>query len=128
MKTISILLAFLTTLSFAALAADKPANSTKLRHVVFFKFKPSASPAQIEEVVVAFRALKKKVSQVKDFEWGTNISPEKRDKGFTHAFFLTFTSEKDRDAYLVHPEHAAFVKVILPIIDDVFVIDYWAQE
>jgi hypothetical protein len=128
MKTIAILLAFLTALSFAAFAADKPANASKLRHVVAFKFKSSASPAQIQEVVEAFRGLKKKISVVKEFEWGTNISPEKRDKGFTHGFIITFTSEKDRDAYLVHPEHEAFVKKILPVIDDVFVIDYWAQE
>ena len=61
-------------------------------------------------------------------EINVQASPEKRDKGFTHCFILTFKTEKDRDDYLVHPEHTAFVKVALPVIDDVFVIDFWAKN
>ncbi|MDO1502682.1 Dabb family protein [Winogradskyella maritima] len=38
------------------------------------------------------------------YEWGTNNSPEGLDKGFTHAFFLTFKSEEDRAIYLPHPD------------------------
>ena len=36
-------------------------------------------------------------------------------------------SEKDRDAYLPHPEHKAFGKVLGPVMDDVFVIDFWSH-
>ena len=128
MKTIAILLSLVALVTFTAMAADKPAKSTKLLHVVAFKFKASATPAQIQQVVDEFRALKKKISEVKEFSWGTNVSPEKLDKGFTHGWVLAFNSEKDRDTYLKHPEHAAFVKIAMPVIEDVFVIDYWAKD
>jgi hypothetical protein len=122
------LISFVSSVAFSAVAADKPAKSDKLLHVVAFKFKASASKAQIQEVVDAFRALPKKVPAIQSFDWGTNVSPEKHDKGFTHGFTLSFKSEKDRDDYLVHPEHKAFGKLVGPVLEDVFVIDYWAQQ
>ena len=128
MKTILVFLAFAAAISLAAVAADKPAKSKKLLHVVAFKFKPSASATQFEQVVAEFRALKKKVPGIESLEWGTNISPEKLDKGFTHGFLLTFASEKARDAYLVHPDHKAFAKSLGPVLEDAFVLDYWAQD
>jgi hypothetical protein len=127
MKTVSVLVGLVLSLAFVAVAADKPPKAKKLLHVVSFKFKPDAKQEQIDEVVVAFRDLKKKIPALKEFSWGTNVSPEKHDKGFTHIFTLAFKSEKDRDNYLVDPDHKAFGKLIGPILADVFVIDYWAQ-
>jgi hypothetical protein len=127
MKTVSVLVGLVLSLAFVAVAADKPPKAKKLLHVVSFKFKPDAKQEQIDEVVVAFRDLKKKIPAIKEFSWGTNVSPEKHDKGFTHIFTLAFKSEKDRDNYLVDPDHKAFGKLIGPILADVFVIDYWAQ-
>jgi esterase/lipase superfamily enzyme len=129
MKTLLLALTLLTAMTFTAPAADagKPAKSKKLVHMVSFKFKSTAQPAQIDEVVTAFRGLKKKISEIKSFEWGTNVSPEKHDKGFTHGFILTFKDAAARDAYLVHPDHQAFGKLVGPVLEDVFVIDYWAQ-
>jgi hypothetical protein len=57
-----------------------------------------------------------------------NNSPEKHNKGTTHGFILTFNNEKDRDAYLVHPDHKKFGELVGPLLADVFVIDFWAQE
>jgi hypothetical protein len=128
MKIISLVLALVAVAALAAFAADTPAKSKKLLHVVSFKFKPEASKVQIDDVVSIFRDLKKKIPVIQEFSWGTNVSPEKHDKGFTHAFILSFKSEKDRDAYLVHPDHKAFGKIVGPVLADVFVIDYWAQE
>ena len=128
MKIISLVLAVLVIAALSAFAADLPAKSKKLLHVVSFKFKPEATKGQIDDVVAAFRDLKKKIPGIQDFSWGTNVSPEKHDKGFTHGFILSFKSEKDRDAYLVHPDHKAFGKGLGPILADVFVIDYWVQE
>ena len=84
--------------------------------------------SKIKQVEDAFRDLKKKISEIKDYKWGTNVSPEKHDKGFTHGFILTFNTEKDRDAYLVHPDHKAFGKIVGPVLADVFVIDFWTKE
>ena len=128
MKSLSFILVLIFIATFSSPAADKPAKSKSLLHVVSFKFKPEAKPEQIDQVVAAFRDLKKKIPAIKDYQWGTNVSLEKHDKGFTHGFILTFKSEKDRDDYLVHPDHKAFGKMLGPILADVFVIDYWAQE
>ena len=111
-------------------SGEKPTSSMKkdqLRHVVLLKFKESASPEAIAKVKDAFVALKGKIPQIKDLEWGLNNSPEGLDKGFTHCFFLTFDSEEDRSIYLPHPDHKAFGGILGPVLEDVLVIDYWVK-
>src|SRR5881394_1580871 len=129
MKTLTFMLvaAFILTLSVSA-AERSSTNAGKLRHVVAFKFKQAATNEQIKQVEDAFRDLKKKIKEIQDYEWGTNVSKETRNKGCTHGFILTFKSETDRDAYIDHPAHKDFGKLVGPVLDDVFVIDFWAKE
>jgi hypothetical protein len=121
-------------LTALAIGAETPASSSErdgkgeLLHVVSLKFKPGATPEQIKLVEEAFAGLKQKIPGIKSLKWGTNVSPEKHDKGFTHCFVLSFASEKDRDAYLVHDDHKAFGGVLKPVMEDVFVIDFWAKN
>ena len=75
----------------------------------------------------AFSALPSKIPEIKDYEWGTDNSPEGLAKGFTHCFFLTFDNEEGRAVYLPHPDHKAFGAVLTPHLDDVLVLDYWAE-
>ncbi|GAA4438268.1 Dabb family protein [Bremerella cremea] len=107
--------------------AEEKESTRKLRHLVVFKFKESAKAEDIEKVEKAFIALPKQIPVIKEFEWGTNNSPEMLDKGFTHCFLVTFASEEDRAAYLPHPAHQKFVSVLRPHLDEAFVIDYWAD-
>lgn len=132
---IPALLAALTIVSLvgACFAADdvKPTGGGtggKLFHVVSIKFKEGAKEEQIKDVERAFVDLKTKIPTITSLHWGTNVSPEKRNKGYTHCFVLTFASDKDRDAYLVDPAHKAFGKVLGPVLDDVMVIDFWSHE
>lgn len=124
MKILAGLLCGILVFGFAANASA----AGKLMHVVAFKFKSSASPEDIKKVEQAFEKLKKQIPQVVTLEWGTNVSPEQRNKGFTHCFILSFKSDKDRDIYLEHPDHKAFGKIVGPVLDDVFVIDFWTKE
>ena len=121
---------FVVILSACLLAAmiTSASAAEKLQHVVCFKFKPTATAQDIQKVEQAFQALKQKIPLIVSLEWGTNVSKENKDKGFTHCFLLTFKSEQDRDAYIVHPEHKAFGKLVGPLLDDVFVIDFWAKR
>lgn len=126
---ISLLLSLLTAITVSmAIAAETPAPPKKtvpqLRHVVLFKFKDSATPADVQRVEAAFRALPTQIPQIKGFEFGTNNSPENLAQGFTHCFFLTFDSEAGRAVYLPHPAHKAFGEVLRPYLDKVLVIDY----
>ena len=110
-------------------SSNQPAAepSGQLLHVVSLKFKPTATPEQIRQVEQSFAVLKEKIPGIVSLKWGTNVSPEKHDKGFTHCFVLTFATEKDRDAYLIHDDHKAFGKGLGPVLGDVFVIDFWAK-
>ncbi len=103
-------------------------STAMLRHVVMFEFKESSSEADVQKVVDAFRALPKKIPQIADFEYGTNNSPEGLNDGLTHAFLVSFKTEKDREIYLPHEAHKAFVEVLKPHLKKVVVIDYWADK
>ena len=119
--------------SIAGMGNNGPCQKAKvagkiLRHVVLFKFKDGTSPAQVKAIEDAFRALPGKISVIRDFEWGTDVSPEGKSQGFTHCFFLTFNSEADRDAYLPHPAHKEFGGTLGPCLEKVLVVEYWAKR
>ncbi|CCG99568.1 Stress responsive alpha-beta barrel domain protein [Fibrella aestuarina BUZ 2] len=126
-----ILCSLCAVLLFATTAlADPPkkqAPKAMLQHIVLFKFKPETTPEKVTEIIAAFEALPSKIKEIKSFQWGTNNSPEKLDKGLTHAFILTFDSAKDRDTYLPHPAHKQFGSVVGPWLADVTVVDFVNQ-
>lgn len=98
-----------------------------LRHVVLFKFKDEVTEAQIQEVVDAFAALPEKIDVIQDFEYGTDVSVENKEAGFTHCFLVTFADEAGRDIYLPHPAHKEFGQLVRPRLDKVLVFDYYAK-
>lgn len=104
------------------------ASGNLLRHVVLFKFKDGSTPAQVKEVEKAFTALPGKIHTIIGYEWGTNISPENLNQGFTHCFLVTFKTAADRDGYLVHPAHKEFGAILKPHLDKVLVIDFMGQK
>jgi hypothetical protein len=119
---ISIVL--LTTHFVSAQQAEKKV----LRHVVMFGWKAGTSNDSISKIVSAFKALPSKIDLIKDFEYGTNNSPEKLTNGLTHCFLLSFKSEADRNAYLIHPAHKAFGAQLKPKPDYITVLDYWVTK
>ena len=127
MKQTLLLVAMLAAIPLLVKAQRKGDGRT-LRHVVFFKFKDSASAADVKKVEEAFRSLPSKIRTITAFEWGTNTSPDGLSHGFTHCFLVSFRSGNDRDAYLPHPAHQAFVDVLKPHLDKVMVLDYWAEN
>lgn len=141
MKQISffsgILFLFLSTVSCTQQKAEttetiettqKNTDQKMLRHVVVFKFKETSSEEDIKKVEDAFRNLQNEIPEIKGFEWGKNNSPEGLDDGFTHVFFVSFTSEEDRAVYLPHPKHKEFVEILKPHLEKAFVVDYWAEK
>ena len=110
-----------------AAASNAEVPSRVLRHVVLFKFKDGTGEEQVEQIERAFCALPDKVDAIYDFEWGTYVSVENLQQGFTHCFVVTFLSEADRAAYLPHPDHKAFGELLGPHLDKVLVIDYWTR-
>ena len=118
MRFLPLFTALLMTAT-AALSADAP-----VRHVVSFKFKKDAAPADIRKVEEAFAALKTKIPQIQSLEWGTNVSGENLDKGFTHMWVLSFADAAAVKTYIDHLDHQAFVQLLKPTLEDAFVIDF----
>jgi hypothetical protein len=113
---------------FTAFAMKK---SDQVKHVVVFKYKPDATPAQIKEVTDFFKGLKTKIPGIVSFEHGVNSSPEGLNQGYTHVYLLTFENAAARDAYLPHPDHNKFGELLtrLNVLDGKpFVIDFQPAE
>jgi len=117
MKLLAILASLLMSTT-AILAEDS------VKHVVSFKFKKEATTEQIKRVETAFAALKDAIPQIQSLDWGTNVSKENLDKGFTHMWILSFKSEADVQTYIDHKVHQDFVSLLKPILDDAFVLDF----
>jgi len=115
-----------TAFELSATGSEKE-SSKMLRHVVMFGFKETSSDTEVQQVVDAFAALPSQIPAIADFEYGTNNSPEDLNDGLTHCFLVSFNTEADREAYLPHPAHKAFVEILKPHLEKVVVIDYWAK-
>jgi hypothetical protein len=126
-RALGLAIVLTTLLSLRSLSAPQHEQRV-LRHVVIFRFKETTSQQEIKKIEDAFRALPRKISEIRSFEWGTNVSPENLNQGYTHCFLLTFASDHDRDAYLVHPAHKEFGNTIGSALEKVLVVDFWAQN
>lgn len=100
----------------------------ELRHVVLFKFKDGVSAESITAMPTAFKGLVNQIKECKKSEYGLNNTSDNLNQGFTHSFAITFASEEDRNTYLEHPEHGAFIKQFLPIIDKICMAAFWAER
>lgn len=122
-RLISIILLMFSIL-LPTVNAQTTGKEKVLRHVVMFEFSKSATPANIQKIEASFAALPQKIREIKGLEWGTNCSPEGLNQGLTHCFILTFSSDKDRDAYLIHPAHKAFGASLGKNVEKVTVVDF----
>jgi hypothetical protein len=119
----SILIAAMSTISALHSSAEN-----ELRHVVLFKFKDGVAQEEVTKIEKAFAELPKKIDTVQSFEWGTSISLENINDGFTHCFLVTFKDKAGLEVYIPHPEHSAFVALLKPVLDKALVFDYIATK
>jgi hypothetical protein len=95
-----------------------------VKHVVLIKFKDGTSEDTLRDLITGYCALLDKIEEMKAFEHGTDVSIENLAKGYTHCFITTFANSVDRDTYVHHPAHEAYVKELLPNIEDILVLDF----
>lgn len=103
------------------------AGDGKLQHVVMFRFNENVDAAGTEAIVQEFGKLPGKIDEIAAYEFGSSIGDEKMAQQMTHCFLVTFHSEEDLQAYLVHPAHLEFVKFLDGKIEKLLVFDYWAK-
>lgn len=103
-------------------------HEATLRHIVLLRFKTDAPPAEIERVLREFRGLEDAISAIDDFEFGVESSGRDLNQGFNHGGIFTFDSQTDLDTYRNHEAHLEFVERSKPVIDAIFVYDYYAES
>jgi stress responsive alpha/beta barrel protein len=99
-----------------------------VKHVVLFKFKEGTSEEKIAELIGQYNGLPEKIRVMKHFEWGPDMSIEGLQDGYTHCFITTFDDVAGRDEYVPHPEHQAYVEVLLPHLEKVLALDFVPQD
>lgn len=89
-------------------------SSNEIRHVVVFKYKPSVTAQQKNEIMRQFLALKH-TSRKENKNYIVSIvggdssnSVEGLDQGFDHTFIVTFKSQEDFEYYIGRPFYSPF--------------------
>ncbi|WP_082498866.1 MULTISPECIES: Dabb family protein [unclassified Rathayibacter] len=110
-----------------------------LRHVVLFRFRPTALISEVDEVIARFVSLADECVRdgrpyIVSLETGPQLSTEGAGEGFDRAFLLTFASEGDLNYYvgrpavdapgLFDPAHDAFKAFVGPFLDTAGVVAF----
>lgn len=78
-----------------------------LKHIVLFRYAPSTTPAQRQEIENRFHALaasrRDGERYIVSIESGPQNSHEDHHRGLEHGFIVTFRSEGDRNYYVGRP-------------------------
>ncbi|MCH2178894.1 MAG: Dabb family protein [Mariniblastus sp.] len=105
----------------------KTTIAKKLRHIVMFQFAEGVTAEEKKAIVDEFGELQNQIDVITGYEHGTSVGPEKQSQGFTHCFVVTFADQAGLQAYLPHPAHQAFVKMLDGKIGKLMVFDYWTD-
>ncbi len=76
-----------------------------IKHIVLVRFKKEINRSQIQKIFKKIGNLGTLLPSMKSFDYGKYNGAIERHKGFDYAFYMTFNTTKERDEYLIHPEH-----------------------
>ena len=62
--------------------------------------------------------------QVRSLELGSNSSSERKSRGHTLGFLVSFSGVSERQAYYASPERAAFIAFAEQYVEEWFVFDF----
>ncbi|EEF43148.1 stress-response A/B barrel domain-containing protein HS1 [Ricinus communis] len=96
----------------------------EVHHLVMAKFKEDITPEKIEELIEGYANLVNLVPPMKAFHWGTDVSIENLNEGFTHIFHATIESREGLAEYVNHPAHIEFGNLMTPAMEKVIVVDF----
>jgi len=93
-----------------------------LKHVVFMKFKPTATEAEIADLEKALAALPDAISEIKSFEFGRDIVHSERSYDF--ALVSSFENLDSLKRYQVHPDHVVVLGKVKQLCDSIMAVDF----
>jgi hypothetical protein len=74
-----------------------------IQHIVLFRFKDSASPAQIAEAGDALLAMKQGIPEIQQLHFGPNLGPSIQE--YSHVLIVGCADMGAVQRYLDHPVH-----------------------
>jgi heme-degrading monooxygenase HmoA len=93
-----------------------------LKHVVFMKFKPGTSDAQIADLEKGLGALPGAIAEIKGFEFGRDILHSERSYDF--ALVSIFDDLPAMQRYQKQPDHVVVLGKVGSISDSIVVVDF----
>ena len=97
-----------------------------INHVVLMKFKPDASPADIEDPEESLDDLPNKIIEIHSYEFGRNLVPSERSYDF--ALVSLFANLQTLDQYRKHPQHLKVLDKIRKLCDDLITVDFEGSD
>ena len=88
-----------------------------IKHIVLVRFAKHVTAQEIETVFKKIGALESVLPTMKSFDYGKYHGSAERHKGFDYAFYMVFDDAKERDEYLVHPEHVKVGAELRALLD-----------
>jgi len=95
-----------------------------LKHVVFMKFKPTATEADIADLEEALAALPAAIPEIKGYEFGRDIVRSERSYDF--ALVSAFENFDSLKHYQVHPDHVVVLGKVKQLCDSILAVDFEA--
>ena len=85
-------------------------------HVVLFRLNPDTSPARVAAAGRALLAMKQRIPDIRDVQWGPNLGPSAGE--YSHILLVSCDDMVAVQRYLDHPMHKQTVaEFIHPIRD-----------
>lgn len=92
-----------------------------IKPVVLAKFKPGVTAAQIAELKEALAALPAIIPEIKGYDCGEDVRPEKM---LDFALVSTFEDMEAVKRYIVQPDHVVVGKYIRSLCESLQIIDF----
>lgn len=92
-----------------------------IRHVVFFRWKPSFTPEIRDQWIAGLEAMIGKIPGMINLTHGADIL--KTEKSWDHVIIADFESLDDLETYNTHPLHEAIKPFSLPNVEEIAYVD-----
>jgi hypothetical protein len=93
-----------------------------LKHIVFMKFKPEVTEADVREIKKGLGGLPALIQEIKGFEFGQDILRTERSWDF--ALVSAFDDVDAMKRYQVQPDHQVVLKKVRSVCESILVVDF----
>ncbi len=93
-----------------------------LRHLIFLKFRPEVTDAEINAIEKGLAVLPAAIPEIESFEFGRDIFHS--DRSFDFALVSSFADQEALKHYQVHPTHREVLVLVKAACDQILAVDY----